>query len=775
MNKSIYDTINETIEHILLHNGIPEIGNRYKNSETPRLYNLRNGARKKRNSLTALQLAGEIVARECVAAKKDNSIRRHRSAVYAMVSVFQNIAYFRNLNIRTARAMSVDIVSGFDKNPNWLQSFINKPNEPLDNSSIYKFTGLSISKWNAFIVDLISATSDFYSNQAYVSQRNTSEKPLEAAEMLAQLRKNQSENLVSNLEYDNSDRNIKLRKVIVDGFRGSPGQISIDMTKRGKPYSILLWGDNGHGKSTLIDGIEFSLQHRVDRSSDFNSTLRSRVKNLNRTTASASVELTDDSIIERSLETNTAGREQPSHLDVRPGFRIAPIVIRRSDIIRFLDTDSKDRGTIFFDYFPSPDGPLGTRPDEELQQLEEEQYVLMIQRKHLADALGSKYPNTNLDFLKSDDFQNFLFRFVPGSVAHRRTADIRQYVPEFDIEQIYTLQETHKRLKEIKRKLQTGINTFNPVAYNSQHERISPILSSAGAEITDSFKSITHAEHIRSIQVLVAQSGPVSLDLIVEFDNGQKSLPQQAFSEGYKDLTALLFFLIMAKKSAEHGQAKVLIIDDALQSVDTGIRVGLMNFVLEQFHDWQIIITGNDRAWHAQLRSLFATKGHQVLDKTVRNWRFMSGPVISGEFVSRNTSLRHALDSFDERSIENGVGTVLEELCQNLSFSLNTSVQRKPGDKYTIGDLWPSIKKTLRKTSLKENFEAIDSVKEIRNITGAHFNFYSDEISIDEIVYFGERVLDLFDSCYCHKCMGWIRKDGIEFSCPCRNIVIKSQ
>ena len=128
--------------------------------------------------------------------------------------------------------------------------------------------------------------------------------------------------------------------------------MTLDLTKNGKPVDVLLWGDNGVGKSTLVDGIEFALQGRVDRSSDFTSGPRPKVRNLLSPMAAAAVTLSDGSRVERSLVTNGDGRDIPSHHDVRAGFRIAPVVIRRADILRFLDADALSRGAVFFDYFP---------------------------------------------------------------------------------------------------------------------------------------------------------------------------------------------------------------------------------------------------------------------------------------------------------------------------------------------------------------------------------------------------------------------------------------
>ena len=77
---------------------------------------------------------------------------------------------------------------------------------------------------------------------------------------------------------------------------------------------------------------------------------------------------------------------------MRPGFTIAPIVIRRSDILRLLDTESPERGTVFFDYFPDPSSGLGFRPGEELNLLKEGRYILRVVRDDLARRLNLLYP-----------------------------------------------------------------------------------------------------------------------------------------------------------------------------------------------------------------------------------------------------------------------------------------------------------------------------------------------------------------------------------------------
>jgi predicted ATP-binding protein involved in virulence len=53
-----------------------------------------------------------------------------------------------------------------------------------------------------------------------------------------------------------------LRQLTVERFRGAPGRIAVDFCrpKGGEGVSAIILGDNGTGKSTIVDAIELALQ-----------------------------------------------------------------------------------------------------------------------------------------------------------------------------------------------------------------------------------------------------------------------------------------------------------------------------------------------------------------------------------------------------------------------------------------------------------------------------------------------------------------------------------
>jgi len=769
--EDIYAEMWRMAKTLLSRAGVRTSSFRLQKADLSTLYSLRMGSIKQGNFDMATLVSLEIVRRETDNARKDHGSKAHAKAVLALVSMLRQAADAAKATAPAARAMSVSLVTGVAPQPEWLKQYLRYAPKVAKTRDIAALTGLNVEEWNAFTARVAEATA------RRATERSTQvgepgPVDLNVAARLSRIAARGQAVQGTAPSYDLSDQDIKVSNVSVTGFRGSPRTVALDLTKNGKPADILLWGDNGVGKSTLIDGIEFALQHRVDRSSDFNSSLRSAVRNLAVPTALAEVQLSDGQLISRSLVTNAAGRAEPSGLEVRPGFRIAPIVIRRADILRFLDTDALSRGTVFFDYFPDPDGTLGMRPDEALHQLEEERFLLRVARDDLAAQLTDKYPGANVDFSNAAKLDAFLSALIPerdtadpGSPLDELADDVRQIIRE--------LQSAQRRGTVIKRKLERGVETLNPVAYRSQLERVVPILQTVTDDLTASFKRIARADHVAAIRVLVAKTGPVSLDVVVEFDNGTSALPQQAFSEGNKDLIALLFFLTVTKKAAEFGQAKVLILDDALQSVDASIRVGVMDYLLAEFKDWQLIITGHDRAWFAQLRGLFQRRGRSVIECNIAGWSFVDGIDVAWKSLSRAESLRGAIDRIDERSVASATGLLLEEIANELSWRLMTSVTRREADRYTLGDLWPSVSKALKRTTLRTPVEGIDLRLDIRNLLGAHYNDWADGIPWSDVRQLGEDSLAVYDATHCPTCVDWVAKRGQRSSCACGQKVLQ--
>lgn len=190
------------------------------------------------------------------------------------------------------------------------------------------------------------------------------------------------------IRYDESDARLRVRGVRLSSFRGAPAALDLDFTRTGNPTSAIVFGDNGSGKSSIVDAIEFGLQGRIGRC----STLEGAFSPMARSPAAERlphVEVdTTDGTVSRSAVTNGAGGILIDTTDVRPGFRLAPITLKRKDITHLFDTEALSRGLLILDYLPTDPTRMAIRPDDQLAAVEVERFELRTERNRLAVELG---------------------------------------------------------------------------------------------------------------------------------------------------------------------------------------------------------------------------------------------------------------------------------------------------------------------------------------------------------------------------------------------------
>ena len=576
--------------------------------------------------------------------------------------------------------------------------------------------------------------------------------------------------------YDSSDKERRVSKVNLFRFRGSPGRLSLDLSKRDLPVSAIILGDNGSGKSTLADSIEFALQGRIGRSIAFDSPLAPSANSLAANDLAEVIVTLDNGIeVSRRLENKKSGRLGVDIEDVRPGFRLAPISLKRQDILRFLDTGAMARGHVFFDYFPVNASEMAIRPEELLARLDDEEYELRVLRTHFSEVLGAALGSDPQEIANKDKLEAILKSQVLNgqTLAQAKRSGEWDQVAESIRLPVIELMQIQKRLRGIKNEKSRGIMTKNPILYRAQVAALGQALEGIGDLLTSAFKEITSASHISRIDVVFGRSGPVALDIVAELSTGRRCFPQQIFSEGYRDLLAILFFLVVAKRATEKGQARILILDDVFQSVDSSIRSGTVEYILKEFHDWQLLFTVHDRLWFEQLTNALRRHQHPFVQRELKRWRFDTGIVttVPGDFRS---NLSNQLSNGDPTGICSAAGFLLEQASDQLSWRLGTSVKRTNGDKYTLGALWPGVAKELRRHGLATICDPIDRHYSLRNLAGAHFNEWAGSLSRDEAESFGDSVQNLVRSTWCPTCNDWIAKDGSVTRCQCGKLALAS-
>ena len=679
----------------------------------------------------------------------------------AGLKLAQEIEKFARIppSFRKALKESTRTVSSFKEQPDWGRLFLNDTvTGELVRDVILEVQRASISTL------LVSYPTDGPTRDELSSADLLS---LAANRQSAEVEREQE----SQVTYDLSDIDVKLISIELRGFRGAPKDLQMDFTMRNSAVSAVVFGENGVGKSTIVDAIEFALQGRIGRSSYFDSPLLPSVRNLSEsTTVRVEAKLSDNTSVERSVIT-VSDRIEVRPATVRAGFRLAPVSIKRSDILRFLDTEALERGSTFLDYFPADAEQLAIRPDEEVHRLQAEMADLRIRRSTLANELSQLIPADESVLSNRDKFQAAIKTHIMKGQS-KSTFEAEggwDNVPAQTRDVIGKLREVFQSLTVTKRRMDQTTEIFNPIAHPEQLRILRAVLEEVGRDISQAFPRIANDYPIDAIEVVFGASSTLSLDIVITLSNGFKCFPQQIFSEAYQDLLALLFFTSVAKEAAKRGQSRILLMDDVLQSIDATVRHSLVDYILSEFADWQLIFTTHDRLWRDQLRDLFDAHQHRRVERSVYSWDFEDGPrlmAVGADSLSRD--LRASLGSAEPRTIGALAGQLLEVISDQLTRRMNLKVARTMEDKYTLGDLWQPMYDALSETSAKDIVTKIASHRRVRNLV-MHANNVSLGLSLRDAEDFADSVLALYDSVKCNICGSWV-KGQRHPSCTCKNL-----
>ncbi len=578
-------------------------------------------------------------------------------------------------------------------------------------------------------------------------------------------------------------RDVFVESVSLSSFRGALLPITISFKNRqGKPVSCIIFGDNGTGKSTILDAIEFCIQSRIARSASWESVQMPAIAHVgNQATSEARVKLSDGREVARSRSGGTpfAGGSVVGPPPLAE-FRRAPMRLSRADITNFLDSKPDERGLLLRDYSLgaavesfSDNSPNFAR----LGELESQRSQLKQERRTIAEKLSIIYEVNCDDIL--GDFEGFRVRHVQKGIslgkAKKSGFKVKLNIPK-DIQQLLerfldissSIVPINGEVSKLKAEL--GYSQGN-IALVDRIAIISESFGRISRWVTNAFNQISSAKFASSIEFIPQQASKISISIAVMLYSGDTVEPRRIFSEGNQDLLALLFFFGLAREAHVLGQPPVLLLDDVLQSVDNSIRTRLMDYVLNEFCGWQFIMTVHDRLWREQLRAAFRRADHDFAEREIRRWSFESGPIVESDPPDVLRDIESAIKAASPSSIVAVAGRTLEMACHSLSISMAVSVTRRVEDRYTLGDLWPPVAKNLRKLKVRPLAERLDSLNVLRNLLGAHYNEWAEQVALSEAEDFANAVIELVKACRCSICTHWVQVE--KASCRCGAVTIE--
>jgi hypothetical protein len=298
------------------------------------------------------------------------------------------------------------------------------------------------------------------------------------------------------------------------------------------------------------------------------------------------------------------------------------------------------------------------------------------------------------------------------------------------------------------------------------------ILLQIANEVGRLYDIVHPGEGLGSIRLFLDPEKRSSLEIDADFC-GKRIFPQAYFSDSHLDTLGLCIFFALS--ALDQPEKTVLVLDDILGSVDEPHIERLIGMIYSEALKFKhCIITTHYRPWKYKLRWGWLQNGEcQFIE--LAKWTSASGLSIVRSIPDvERLRLLVAENPPDLQLVCSKAGVILEASLDFITLLYECAVPRRQSESYTLGDLLPSIGRSLRQAlkveilagrdtsgapifnaiSLTPIIEELMKVAQARNIFGCHFNEISFEMLDADALRFAKLVLSLMDVLVDEK-VGW--------------------
>lgn len=265
-----------------------------------------------------------------------------------------------------------------------------------------------------------------------------------------------------------------------------------------------------------------------------------------------------------------------------------------------------------------------------------------------------------------------------------------------------------------------------------------------------------------------------------KFAGRQVSDPKWVYSDGHLDTLGICVFLALRRYRGDRtGDSRLMVLDDVILSIDLPHARRIINLLKEKFKDHQIIILT-----HNGLFAHWCSKLLPGLKRiTINAWTLEEGPRL-GEYLSAIQRVEESLQDDPPKQIALELMALMDEWLAECRYAYSLAVPAKPGEQYTITEIWEPFSGTLTKMSRKLNsdFGGVTAVladlrdlPAIRNALPAHENEFAKEFPRTTMVEIATKCLNLVRGLYCGECCTFAvpiphRFDPSIIHCDCHTI-----
>ena len=251
------------------------------------------------------------------------------------------------------------------------------------------------------------------------------------------------------------------------------------------------------------------------------------------------------------------------------------------------------------------------------------------------------------------------------------------------------------------------------------------------------------------------------LKLTIEFLGIVHSCNPRAFlSEGHLDSLGLCLYLATVRLFNNSGS--LLVLDDILTSIDKEHRHRVAELLLEDFSDFQLVVTTHDEYWFNSLQEMVLVRGEQDKwrFKRIARWTLERGPE-SAAYEGTWDWIESNLVEETFRELGGSLRLVLEDFLKRVADKMELKVEYHIDGKYTAGDFqFAGIHDRLRERLIEKTPNEEAAIKtDISRVfgTGDLINFLSHdnpgrlEVTLTDTKDFVNGLKSLEQRCNTHK------------------------
>lgn len=256
--------------------------------------------------------------------------------------------------------------------------------------------------------------------------------------------------------------------------------------------------------------------------------------------------------------------------------------------------------------------------------------------------------------------------------------------------------------------------------------------------------------------------------------------PQWVYSDGHLDTVGICIFLALRRfRSEQPNDPRLMVLDDIIISIDLGHARRLITLLKTRFKDHQILILTHNGLFAHWCKNLLP--GIRRVDIT--GWSLADGPQV-GSYPSAKENIEKAISTGSPKEIALRLMALLDEWTGEARYDFALAVPARPGEQYTLADIWVSFAKCLKEVGKQLNsdlggaltaLDTIPDVVQIRNLLAAHENEFAKEFPRQVMVDTARAALVIYNAIYCEQCAAFAtptpnRQSAAIMHCPGHHI-----